>query len=384
MRSLLLIFVGSIIFRIDAQAPPDAKGYLKIADSLYATGNYNKAINYYAETGGENSGLQIARAYNAIGNLEKAIVQYQSVIGQHPDWQIPRFELGKLLLKAKAYDEARKLFSQLTASGNDNPEYHYYLGETFQELDQPASALVAYKSAIELDSNHLRSLFQLGKYFTIKLERDQALRYVDVGLRFYKNDVSLINLKALIYYNDNQYKTAIPWFERLLELGENKPYVYEKLGYCYYKNWEFEKAKETYRILIGIDDQNSDTYFGMAETLWKNKQLDSAEIYINKAMNIQRPIFAKGYGSLASFARERNNLKSALAYYKLAYKEAPSDEMLYFNICTVADQLFKDPKMKLGYYENFIKKFGANRPYASKTATKRIKELKEEIHFAKN
>src|SRR5665811_1324854 len=142
----------------------------EIADSLYATGNYTKAINRYAEAGAENSSLQIARAYNAIGNFEKAIAQYKSIVEQHPDWQISNFELGKLLLKAKKYNEARKLFSQLTASGDDNPEYQYYLGEAFQELDQPASALTAYKKAVKLDSTHLRSLFRLGKYFTIKLE----------------------------------------------------------------------------------------------------------------------------------------------------------------------------------------------------------------------
>ncbi len=358
--------------------------YSTIADSLYAIGNYTKAINYYAEAKGDNSSLQIARAYNAIGNFEKAITQYQSVVDKHPDWQIANFELGKLLLKAKEYNEARKLFSQLATSGNDNPEYHYYLGEAFQELEQPASALIAYKSAVELDSTHLRSLFQLGKYFTIKLERDQALKYVDAGLRFYENYVSFINLKALIYYNDNQYKTAIPWFERLLELGETKAYVYEKLAYSYFKNWEFEKAKASYRTLIDIDDQNSDSYFGMAAALHNNKQIDSAEIYIKKAMDVQRPVFAEGYSSLASYARERNDLKSALAYYKLAHKETPSDEMIYFNICTLADQLHKDPKTKLGYYENFIKKFGNNMPYASKIAVRRIKELKEEIHFAKD
>lgn len=33
---------------------------------------------------------------------------------------------------------------------------------------------------------------------------------------------------------------------------------------------------------------------------------------------------------------------------------------------------------------NFIKKFGTNKPYASKMAAKRIKELKEEIHFEGN
>jgi len=96
----------------------------------------------------------------------------------------------------------------LTASGDDNPEYQYYLGEAFQELDQPASALTAYKKAVKLDSTHLRSLFRLGKYFTIKLERDQALKYVEAGLQFYENDVAFINLKALVYYNDTIMKLS--------------------------------------------------------------------------------------------------------------------------------------------------------------------------------
>lgn len=379
MRNSILFLAIIYSIKTNAQLSESA-----VADSLYAIGKYTKAINYYAEMGGENSNLQIARAYSAVGNFEKAIAQYESVVEKHPEWQIARFELGKLLLKANAYDEARKLFAQLTGSESDNPEYHYYLGQTFQELEQPASALIAYKKAVALDSTHLRSLFQLGKYFTIKLERDQALKYVDAGLRFFENDVSLINLKALIYYNDNQYQIAIPWFERLLELGENKPYVYEKLAYCYDKNWEFEKAKATYRTLIGIDDQNSDTYFGMATVLQRNKQLDSAEIYINKAMKVQRPILAEGYSRLAALARDRNNIKSALDYYKLAFEQTPSDEMLYFNICTTADQYYKDPSTKLGYYKNFIEKFGTNRPYASEIAVRRVRELKEEIHFAEN
>ena len=186
----------------------------------------------------------------------------------------------------------------------------------------------------------------------------------------------------MVYYNDNQYAEAIPWFERLLEFGETKPYVYEKLAYCYYKNWEFEKAKQTYRTLIGIDDRNSDAYFGIASVFQKNKQIDSAEISIKKAMNVQRPILAEGYSRLAAMARDKDDIKSALEYYKLAYKETPSDDMLYFNVCTTADQFYEDSKIKLNYYENFVKKFGTNRPYISEMAVRRVNELKEEIHFA--
>ncbi len=82
----------------------------------------------------------------------------------------------------------------------------------------------------------------------------------------------------------------------------------------------------------------------MAAALRKNKQLDSTEIYINKPMDAQRPIFPESYGSLASLAQERNDLNSALEYYKLAYWAVPSDDMLYFNICTVAYQYYKGPK----------------------------------------
>ena len=111
---------------------------------------------------------------------------------------------------------------------------------------------------------------------------------------------------------------------------------------------------------------NSEAYFGMASALRKNKQLDSAEIYITKAMNVQRPIFAEGYSRLAGLARDREDLKSALKYYKMAYKEEPTDAMLYFNVCTIADQYYKDPETKLDYYENFIEKFGTNTPTLQK------------------
>ncbi|MDT7829411.1 tetratricopeptide repeat protein [Pricia sp. S334] len=381
LQKLVFLFLCTLLSGHEVSAQPD-NGVM--ADSLYATGNYTKAINVYAEEGSVAAALQIARAYSAIGHYEKAIVQYRSVVDREPDAQVAAFELGKLLLRTNKYEEARKRFAHLVESDRDNPEYHYYLGEAFRELDQPASSLVSFKEAIEIDSTHLRSLFRLGKYFTIQQERDQALQYVDAGLWFYEQDVSFINLKALILFNDNQYEKAIPWFEQVLELGETQPYVYEKLAFCYYKSWEFERAKETYRTLIALDDSNSDAYFGLGETYRRNKQPDSAEIYIKKAMDVQRPVFAEGYSALAGLARDRNDLKSALEYYKMAHKETPSDQMIYFNICTLADQLYKDPKTKLKYYESFIMQFGKTSPYTSKIATRRIEELREAIHFRDN
>lgn len=386
MRKILLVLVLFIV-KAEAQSLPAGRqgSASGIADSLYATGNYAKAINYYSEEGSTNASLQIARAYNAIGNFEKAITQYKSVVEQNPDFQVASFELGKLLIKMEDYDEARKLFSKLTSAEKENPEYYYYLGEAFRELDQPASSLVAYKNAVEKDSTHLRSLFQLGKYFVVKQEKNEALFYIDKGLEFYPEDVAMVNLKALVLFNDASYEKAIPLFEMVLALGETKEYVYEKLAYCYYKQWGFEKAKANYRKMLEIDNNNSETYFKLAEVYRKNKQLDSAEINIREAMNIQKPIFAEGYSRLGGLARERNDLKSALEYYKLAHKEDPEDPTNYYQICTLVDRNYKDPKVKLEHYEKYLEKYGKSRlpfaTYAASSAKKRISELKEEIHL---
>jgi len=356
---------------------------LQIADSLYATGNYTQAINAYSKLGTTNAGIQIARGYNAIGNYEKAIDQYKSVLEADDKQQLAKFELGKLLLKQKQYDDARKSFQQLVSVADDNPEYHYYLGEAHRNLDEPSSSLVSYKKAIQKDSTHLRSLFQLGKYFTIKGEKNQALNYIEQGLRFYENDVALVNLKALAYYNDARFSDAIPWLEKVLALGEQKEYVYEKLAFSYYKEWEFEKAKEAYRELLKFNDTNSDYYYALAETYRKNKQVDSAELFVKRGMDIQRPILARGFMALSGLAREKDDLQQALEFLKLAVNEDPNDGMLYYRLCALTDRYYKDPKVKLKHYERYLDRFGVKAPYFSETAKKRISELKEQIHYTK-
>lgn len=375
MRKLLPLF---LIFVFVAGAQSSASS---IADSLFATGHYTKAINYYARIASSNSSIQIARAYTAIGNFEKAVAQYRSVVKLHPSLQIASFELGKLLVKTKDYDKARKLFSKLVGIGKDNPEYYYYLGEVYRELEQPASSIVAYKKAINRDSTHLRSLFQLGKYFVMKQLKNQALPYIEKGLEFYPNDLALINLKALAFFNNDEYDKAMPLFERLVELGERKEYIYTKLAYCQFKSWELEKAKKSYKVLLAIDDANADAYFHLGHVFWKDRKLDSARFYINRSTEVQKPVLWREYESLARLARVEENLKGALKYYQMAHAEDPLNPMTYYNVCTLTDQVYGDPKTSLEYYEAYMEKFGTVQPYITDFVTKRIRQLKEEIHF---
>ncbi len=165
----------------------------------------------------------------------------------------------------------------------------------------------------------------MGKYYVLKREKDSVLKYVDAGLYFYENDVSLINWKALALFNDLEFEKAIPWFEKLVELGEQKEYIYTKLAHCYFKNWDFDKAKETYRILLDIDDTNEEAYYYLGHVFFKNKELDSAQYFVKKSIEVQEVSFEKEYATLGRIAREGKDLKSAVEYYRLSHNEDPSN-----------------------------------------------------------
>ena len=354
-----------------------------VADSLYVIGDYTRAINHYAQSNDPNASLQIARSYSALGRYDRAIAQYEDVVARRPEAEIAGFELGKLYFKTKSYEEGRKLFSTLIASNDSNPEYHYYLGEIFTELNQPASSLNSYKKAIEKDSQHLKSLFRLGKYFVVKREKETALKYLNQGLRVYPDDVSLINLKALAYFNNDEHHKALPLFERLVALGETQEYILSKLAFCYFKSWEFEKARSTYSQVLRINDQNADAYYNLGLIDLKEQQLDSAQMFIQKSIEVQTPILAREYEALARIERVKENPRKALEYYQMAHEEAPEVSMLFHNVCTLADQVYDNPEKVLPFYEEYVERYGHEKGYAIEMVKKRVSQLKKEIHFSK-
>ncbi len=376
LKTVSIILLGLFFIKVGAQSSA-----LTIADSLYQLGNYTEAINRYAQVGNEKSSLQIARAYIAIGNNEKSIAQFLDIIGKNQHQVLARLELGKLYTKTRKWEEAKKMFETLTEDKTNNPEFYYYLGNAMQKLGDFENGNKALEKAIELDETHLRSIYLLGKYYVGKELPIKAHEILDLGLQFASNDPALLNLKALTHFNSGYYTKTIPLFERLLELGETKPFVYKKLAYSYFKDWNFEKAKENYRNLEQILNSEADAFFGLGEVFLEEKQLDSSKIYFKKSIEERRYIFEQEYKNLGRIARLQGRLKESLDNYTKAWEENKSNFFNYYQVCILADEYYKDPETKLRYYEKFLRDFDRVHPFLKQRVRKRVTELKEEIHF---
>ncbi|MDT0539105.1 tetratricopeptide repeat protein [Croceitalea sp. P059] len=385
MKHYLACFFLLFILKAEAQTPPaNNVGSASAADSLYLIGNYTKAINAYAALGDENSSLQIARSYAAMGNTQKAIMQYEGLLQKYPTNTLAKFELGKLFDKTKNYTAAQSVFVALTQSNSDNPEFYYYLGKSLQSTSDYKTGNKALKKAVQLDSTHLRSIYLLGKYYVGVEEPANATRIIELGLKTAPNDVALINLKALTKFDIGEYESAASLFERLVELGEKKPFVYKKLGYAQSNIRAYEKAKSTYRKLEEIPNYEPEAYMGLGQVFLMEQQLDSAETYVLKSIEAKQYVFDNEYQSLGRIAHLKGELKKSLEYYTKAWEENKSNMLHYWQVSIIADEYYKDPNVKIGYYENLISQYKNLPPFLKERAEKRIRELKEEIHFAKD
>ena len=66
----------------------------------------------------------------------------------------------------------------------------------------------------------------------------------------------------------------------------------------------------------------------------------------------------------------------------MAHEEDPTNVVYFYQVCFVADRYYKDPKVKLSYYEQLLENYKGQRAYFIEFAQRRISELKEEIHTA--
>uniref|UniRef100_UPI004048D8DC tetratricopeptide repeat protein n=1 Tax=Mariniflexile sp. TaxID=1979402 RepID=UPI004048D8DC len=124
MIRIVFLFLVFILNKTEAQT-----SVLIIADSLYANGNYSKAITQYKLFQNQADVYdKIARSYVAIGNFDEALKNYKASIEVKPHDALLKYDYARLLLSVKKYKEASILFNDLIHVDYNNPNYHFQLG----------------------------------------------------------------------------------------------------------------------------------------------------------------------------------------------------------------------------------------------------------------
>ncbi|WP_432411892.1 tetratricopeptide repeat protein [Rasiella sp. SM2506] len=358
----------------------DAQNASAIGDSLYALGDYSKAITYYEEA---SETEKIAISYDALGNGAKALQFYKKALSVKEASLLTQYNYGKLLLKAAQYEKADSLFQILTKASPKNSEFVYQLG-LIKEKRNDSTAYPTFFYAHVLDKNHQNALYKIAKYAAEERDFDTAKKHIKSGLEVDANSTRFLQLKAIVAFVEKEYHTAAQTYEALLKLSQSNIPQHENLAVSYTKTNRFEEAIEQYTLLINeYDDKNPSWHFSIAKNFEALRYLDKAQHHFEIAILLQDIPLDNSYVALASVFKKQKDYKNQLEALQKAVEENPENGTALYLLATAADNYFEDEASVIPYYEAYLKKFGENVQF-SEYAKQRIKDIKTDLHFNKN
>ena len=369
IRLSILFFL--VFFKTEAQT-----SVLNVADSLYINGNYTKAIQQYKNYDNQGEVFdKIAKAYIAIGNYDEALNNYEASIEANPENTLIKYEYGKLLGVTKKYKEASIVYTNLVNVDDKNPNYHYELGLVLEQL-KDSTAMNQFQFAYNLDETHQKAIYKIAKYYLQKRNHETVDKYADKGLETYPKNVELISLKAQNYYWQHDYREAIKWFEKLLELGESSEFIYEKLSLSYVEHFNYEKALENRLMALKFNPNDAASKYVIGTYYLELDDFENAEKYISQALLVlDQPLDAE-YMKLGTVLNRQKKYKESIAALKTAIDENPSNEYAHFQLALTLEAYYADYDAKIKVYEDFKKKFPNSR--INRFVDDKISRIREE------
>lgn len=221
----------------------------------------------------------------SLGNLKSAEVAYDLAILSDPDNSEWAEGLGQIYLETERYEEARRVFKQLSREFPDDSEYWLLQANTWLASDEPLKTARCLEIARRIEKLDAKAMFLLGNIYLKEGVFEQAeqvyLEIVESGLKF--DDSS--SLDAMSYLTSRgQFDIARKMIESVEKPGshwsrESKATYYFVKGELAYEDSSFEIAEVAYKLVLEFEPFNGSALLKLAQLYVKTDRPENS-IYL--------------------------------------------------------------------------------------------------------
>ena len=152
------------------------------------------------------------------------------------------------------YKEALEEFQKAIIIFPDDPDIPFYIGLTYQKLNQPEKAIDYFKKTLEQDVDHIDAHFQLAIALIQQKAYQDAINHLEEVYKKEPEREDLGYFLGLAYYQTGKYKKAIDYLEK----AKTKDKTIESLTLYYIalskqQLGQTKEATATYKQLIITD-----------------------------------------------------------------------------------------------------------------------------------
>jgi tetratricopeptide (TPR) repeat protein len=152
------------------------------------------------------------------------------------------FAAAEAAYHAKDYGNAAAMFEEYTGERPDNAWGHFMLGLSAWKIGDPVKAEGAFKAALAIDPDHVKSLVNLSRVQLEQKKVDEALDTLMTAGDIEPNSVDVQRLLGRAFHAQGKTDEAIDAYRRAIALDEKDAWSMNNLGLLLLEQRKAEEA----------------------------------------------------------------------------------------------------------------------------------------------
>jgi tetratricopeptide (TPR) repeat protein len=191
-------------------------------------------------------------------------------------------------ISIKDFDSAIEKLKAAEVIDVNNPEILYNLGICYCKKELYNTAATYFKKVLNLSFTFVEviTIHKLLSYSLIMAgEINEAIIYIDKGLKISQNDTSIMSLKGYALEQEKKYNEAIDIYMQIIEMDNNNYNAYNSLAYIVAEKGEdLNKAMEFSKTALKGNPANPAYIDTIGYIHLKKGQTDLAKKYLKQAL----------------------------------------------------------------------------------------------------
>jgi tetratricopeptide (TPR) repeat protein len=191
-------------------------------------------------------------------------------------------------ITSRDYDSALEKLTAALALDKDNPEILYNLGICYCKKHLFNSAIIYFKKVRDLPLTYVDILTVIKMLsYSLIMAQDfaQAKNYIMEGLKTAKDDTVLLNMQGFILEKENNFIEAINTYKMIIEIDNNNSNAYNSAAYNISEtDGDLNEALTYARNALKHNPENPAYLDTMGCIQMKRGHVDIAKRYLKKAL----------------------------------------------------------------------------------------------------
>jgi tetratricopeptide (TPR) repeat protein len=287
-------------------------------DYNHAAEAYEKLVKIFPERSEYVESMAIEYAMGQ--NYAKAFKIYEELEKRFGENETFTLNKVKLLKEQKKYNEAENELKRMINTNPQEPRYHVYLAEFYEDMNDLQKAKTVYEKLLEIDPNNAMVHLIMANYYKEQgrseeshNERKIAFSNPDLPLAA-KTEILAWYLQQSAYYPEYTEK-GFELCEIMVKVHPKAPEAHGIYATFLMKEKKYEQAYTHFLMAARYDRNHLSTWLGLMEVEVRLQKYDSLEMHSASAMELfpSQPI-PYFYNGVAN-KQMRNYKKAAQSFY---------------------------------------------------------------------